>query len=236
MIEEYELSITIPCFNELKSLPLLIEKYEKAKKKIKFQLVIVDNGSKDNTWKYIQKIRKEYDFIKLIRIKDNIGYGNGINIGLQNCDSKIVGWSHGDLQCSPEDIFIGYDIYKKSNGNMLVKGHRKMRDWKSLILTYGLQILSSIILLKYFDDINGQPKIFDKELIKTFKSPPKGFSYDLYVQYKAIKNDYKIIPFDVMFTKRIYGLSKWTYSIMGKMDNIKSFIKDIWGIRIGRLN
>jgi polyisoprenyl-phosphate glycosyltransferase len=236
--KRYDISIVVPAYNELKSLPLLIEKYKNEKKKINFQLIIVNNGSSDGTEEFLsQELKKrENSFVKAVNIEKNIGYGNGIHQGLKECDSEIMGWSHADLQCSPADIFKGYELYQKiNNPKILVKGHRINRDKKSLILTYGLAVYSSFILLKFFNDINGQPKIFHRDLFQTFKIPPKGFSYDLYVQYKALKKGYKVYSFKVLFEKRIFGISKWAYSTISKFSTIKSFLIDVIKIRFGSI-
>jgi glycosyltransferase involved in cell wall biosynthesis len=232
----YLLSIAVPAYNELKSFPLLIEKYKEAKKDTNFQLVIVDNGSNDGTWEYLSKIKlkKENDFIKIVKIDRNIGYGNGIHEGLKQCEGEVIGWSHADLQYSPNDVFKGYGLYKKINNKLaFIKGHRIKRDKKALILTYGLAIYSTILLFKIFDDINGQPKLFNRELLSNFHNPPKGFSYDLYAQYIAKKNSYKVYHFEVLIEKRIFGISKWAYSAISKFSTIKSFFIDVTKMRFG---
>lgn len=239
MKNRYDLSIVVPSYNELKNLPRLINEYRSAKKNTKFQLVVVDNGSIDETFNYLSNLssKKENAFIKIVKIDKNIGYGNGIHQGLLNCDGDVIGWSHADLQCSPFDIFRGYEIYKMfNNKNILLKGCRIGRDWKSLVLTYGLEFYSSIVLLKIFNDINGQPKIFHKNLLKELRNPPYGFSYDLYVQYKALKNNYKVHSFNVEFHQRDFGISKWAYSLFSKASTIWSFVKDIIKVRFGTIN
>lgn len=234
--KHYELSIVLPSYNEVRSLPYLIEKYRVSKQDINFQLVIVDNGSSDGTQDFLKKelSKKKNDFIKRITIKKNIGYGNGIHQGLKECDGEVIGWSHADLQCPPKDVFRGYNLYKKINNKFVfVKGERKGRDWKSLILTHGLTIYANLVLLRRFNDHNGQPKIFNKELLTKFKNPPKGFSYDLYSQYIGLKNNYKVYSFDVIFENRKFGVSKWAYSVFSRFDTIRSFLADIIRMRLG---
>ena len=59
MSPKYELSIVVPAYNEVKSLPILIKQYKELKNKIRFQLIIVNNGSNDNTKNFLLKeIRK----------------------------------------------------------------------------------------------------------------------------------------------------------------------------------
>ena len=238
MKEEYELSIAIPCKNELKGLPLLIERYRKGKGSIKFQLVIIDNTSNDGTGEYLDKEAKKPNnkFIKVVHIKNSKGYGDGIQQGLNNCDAEIIGWSHGDLQCPPEDVFRGYSIYRKLNNKRLfLKGKRRGRDWKSLFRSYWLDVFAMIILFRIYNDINGQPKIFHRDLLRTFRNPPNGFSYDLYVQDRALNYGYEVKSFSVRLEDRTFGLSKWTYSTIAKISTIKSYIKDIIKIKFGTI-
>ncbi|MAE13600.1 glycosyl transferase family 2 [Candidatus Woesearchaeota archaeon] len=238
MESTYELSIVVPAYNEAKSLPSLIERYSKAKANIPFQLVIVDNGSRDETADYLKKEtkKKQNGFIKIVTVKKNIGYGYGIHQGLKACDGRLIGWSHADLQCSPEDVFKGYNLFRKINKRKtLIKGNRKGRDWKPLVLTYGLSTYASLILLHIFDDINGQPKIFPRELLQTMKRPPLGFSYDLYIQYKALQKGYKVRSFTVVFEQRMHGISKWAHSIYSKLSTIRSFFADVLRMRIGKI-
>lgn len=238
MNSKYELSTVIPCYNEAKSLPSLIERYKNAKKDVEYQLVIVDNGSSDGTWEYLQKAVKEQgnDFIKILKLDKNTGYGNGLLTGLLQCDAEIVGWSHGDLQCPPEDIFKAYSIYKDvDNKKVLVKGKRRARNSKELILSYGLDVYTFFVLSKIFNDINGQPKIFHRDLLNNFKSPPREFSFDLYVQNKALKQGYDVTSFPVKFEKRVFGFSKWAYSTVSKFSTIKGFLRDALKIRMGLL-
>lgn len=236
MNQKYELAITVPAYNEAKGLPELIAQYRAAKKNVAFQLVLVDNGSTDETQKVLKKemSKPENSFVSTVYVKNNIGYGNGIHQGLRACNAPVIGWSHADHQCSPKDVFKGYNMYKKSaTKKVLVKGHRIRRDWKSLILTYGFAIYSSLILHYIFDDINGQPKIFSRKLFETFRHPPKGFSYDIFVQYRAKRAGFKVKPFYVSFEKRIFGMSKWAYSVLSKTNTIKQFVIDVIKIRKG---
>lgn len=238
MATNYELSIAIPAYNERENLPSLIREYRKAKKDVRFQLVIVDNGSSDGTAEFLKRVvkKKGNSFIKAVTVKKNIGYGYGILQGLLSCDADVIGWSHADMQCPPEDVFRGYKLYMKQAGNVLVKGHRVGRSWKHRVFTYGLQHFASTVLLRWFDDINGQPKIFNRKLLETFRNPPLKFSFDLYVQYKAKQVGYKVVPFTVNYLRRVHGESKGgDVSIRKKIPLVKQFVIDVAKMRIRKI-
>ncbi|MBW2968070.1 glycosyltransferase family 2 protein [Candidatus Woesearchaeota archaeon] len=241
--KRFELSIAVPAYNEKKNLPVLIRKYREAKRDVRFQLVIVDNGSSDGTAEFLAREIKKKDnrFIKVATVKKNIGYGYGINQGLKACDADIIGFSHADMQCDPKDVFRAYRLYRKlakkhRNLKILVKGHRTGRYWKQMVLSRGLQAFSTLVLMRMLNDINGQPKIFPRRLFDTFKRPPLEFSYDIYVQYKAKKNGYVVYPFKVDFRQRLHGHSKWDIgkTLFSKWGVIKKLMKDVIEMKIGQ--
>ena len=80
-----------------------------------------------------------------------------------------------------------------------------------------MAILASFIFNKKFNEINAQPKIFSRELLKDFNNAPKDFSLDLYLLYLSKVSSYKIIEHPVIYKKRIAGVSKGGDSFFGKI-------------------
>ncbi len=233
---KYDFSLVVPSYNEAKSLPMLIDEYKTKKMDLKFQLVVVDNGSVDDSSSFLQSLtgKVEYSFVKVVSIEKNIGYGNGIYQGLLQADAPVIGWTHADLQTPAEDPFIAYEILNKNTANgviSFVKGHRRKRAFIPKIITLGLQIFSYFTLSVKLDDINGQPKVFSRDLLNSLTNPPLKFSFDTFVQYKAIKNKYNVITFPVDFKDREFGVSSWANSFMNRVDTIKHYMIDIWNMR-----
>ena len=73
-------------------------------------------------------------------------------------------------------------------------------------------------------DINAQPNIFPKSFYLRWKNPPYDFSLDLYAVFMARKNKIKVIRFDVLFPKRIHGMSSWNTGLKAKWKFIKRTI------------
>lgn len=227
------LSAVVPCYNEEKNLPLLADSFEKALRaeisKNDFELILVNNGSTDNSKQVLEKIAKEYKFVRLAVVQKNIGYGHGIMTGLKAAKGDVLAFTHADLQCDPCDVARAYDIFQKSeNKRILVKGNRKGRF---SVLTAFFHLISDVLFLRHFNDINGQPKLFSKDILQAFKNPPKGFHLDFYIQYKAKKHGYKIVSFPVKFGVRKYGYSKWATSIKSRIKNVARFLGYILKVR-----
>ena len=85
-------SLVVPCFNEADNLPILINRRGKLIEKYSVEVILVDNGSTDDSSSLIA----EYPHIKLVKISKNEGYGNGILQGLHSATGDILAWTHAD--------------------------------------------------------------------------------------------------------------------------------------------
>jgi len=216
-----KLSIIIPCYNEELSISKLIDNCLNIVKN-DLEIIIVDNGSTDNTFKLLNQLILPPNILP-IRIEKNIGYGNGILFGLNYAKGEILSWTHADLQTDLSDVLRGYGLYKKEllNKTFIVKGQRKNRSLFDSFFTFSMGVYCSILLKKWLYDINAQPKIFHKSFLGKFKNPPLDFSLDLYILYffKSHKIEIKSIP--VFFKKREFGESKGGGNFKGKIRLIK---------------
>ena len=227
-----DLSIIIPCYNEEANIKILFKSLKNLlkKNKIKIEIIIVENGSKDKTR---LKIREETLFknkkIKLVLISKNKGYGHGIMTGVTRAKGQYVCWCHADLQTTPQDVVNSFlfnqDNLKKFKS--VVKGKRINRNYFDQIFTIGMSILATIIFGKKLSDINAMPKLFPRSFIKCMKKPPNDFSLDVYFLVVAIKENYKILEHSVNWGERKFGEAKGGGSISLKFNLTIQTIKRI---------
>jgi glycosyltransferase involved in cell wall biosynthesis len=219
-------SLVIPCYNEEKNLPILINKYKKFLINPRNELVLVNNGSVDDTEKFFKKLTKIKN-IKICRVKKNIGFGYGLKKGLLASSGKILIYSHADLEVNPNDIIKSIKLFEKNryNKKIFIKGNRiKLikNNWTyiDIFFSYGYTVLNLILFRKNIYDIHGMPVVFSKKLLKNLNYFPNEFSIDLALYVHALKNHYKVIRFPVNFNKnkRKYG--------EGSSDNIIKCIKN----------
>ena len=212
-----ELSIVIPCYNEEKNIASMIERFAVLRQKCQLELITVDNGSTDDTGVELRKLASTNSFIKVVSIGKNIGYGHGIMTGLKEASGEVVSWTHADLQTDPEDILVAYDTYKKSGGDVVIKGKRKGRDFLDVAFTFLMSVAATLILQRKVSDINAQPKMFSRNFLTLMKNPPDDFSLDVYCLYVAKQNNITIIEIPVAFRKRKHGVSKSAPNILKKI-------------------
>ena len=212
-----KLSIIIPCYNEELSLKKLVDNcLENINNDI--EILLVDNGSTDNTYNCLLNLNLPENIIP-IRVKKNIGYGNGILFGLNHAKGEVISWTHADLQTDVSDVIRGFNLFENEliKQKCLVKGIRKNRNLVDSFFTFFMGIYSSIILNKWMFDINAQPKIFHREFLNQFSNPPLDFSLDLYLIYFFKTKKINIKTFPVIFNDRKFGEAKGGGSFKGKI-------------------
>jgi glycosyltransferase involved in cell wall biosynthesis len=218
-------SLVIPCFNEAKNIPLLVESCKFMLTETDIELILVNNGSSDETDNIIADLKKVNPFLKSVSVEENIGYGHGILKGLENASGKILGWTHADMQTDPKDILKGLKLFSSDESVNFIKGKRINRPLKDNIFTIGMSIFETILLHAPMHDINAQPTMFKRKLYETWSNPPHDFSLDLYAYYLAIKNQNKIKRFNVNFNERVHGTSNWNINWRSKWRFIIRTIK-----------
>ena len=231
-----DLSIIIPCYNESNSIPFLIDKCrESLIDNYNIEFIFVDNGSNDSSHDILHKLlsKPQNSFGKLVRIEKNIGYGNGIIQGLNNADGEIYSWTHADLQTDPKDVINAYLKFKENllKNNSFVKGVRVNRNVFDSLFTFGMSVISTLMLKKRLFDVNAQPKMFNNMFYRQLSNPPLDFSLDLFFYYQALDKSMKIETFPVLFNKRHSGVSKGGGTLSGKFKLIKRTFKYILELR-----
>ena len=123
-----DLSIIVPVFNEEESLPELCNWIAKVmdRNQFSYEVILVDDGSTDLSWKVIESLNEQSDRIKGIRFQRNYGKSAALNEGFRTCQGEVVITLDADLQDSPEEIPALRKMIL-SDGFDLVSGWKKVR-------------------------------------------------------------------------------------------------------------
>lgn len=139
-------SLIIPCYNESKSIPLLLERCKRVTEGCpESEVILVDNGSTDSTPEILRELLPSYPDCRSIRVEKNQGYGFGILSGLRNAKGNVLAWTHADLQTDPGDFLRGIEFFdNKSNDDLFVKGARYGRPMADVVFTWGMSVFDTL--------------------------------------------------------------------------------------------
>jgi len=164
-----DISIVVPLFNEEESLPELLRWIKEVmdNNKFSYEVVMVDDGSKDKSWKVVQDLKTDYPFIKAVKFRRNYGKSAALQTGFSIAKGDVVVTMDADLQDSPEEIPELYHMIKKE-GFDLISGWKKKRHdpiskrFPSKIYNRLVRIVTGIKL----HDFNCGLKAYSYEVVK----------------------------------------------------------------------
>jgi len=123
-----DISIVVPLFNEEESLPELCIWTDKVMKanNFSYEVLLIDDGSKDKSWEVIEKLSSENSNIKGTKFRRNYGKSAALNVAFTKAKGDVVITMDADLQDSPDEI---PELYKMimTDGFDLVSGWKKKR-------------------------------------------------------------------------------------------------------------
>ena len=212
-------SIVIPVFNESKNLPLLINQIYKILKSKKFELIIVDDNSNDET-KYIMKKIKKKNMKFFIRKKDR-DLTKSCVFGFEKSKYKNILVMDGDLQHRPIDILKLLKVYENSKADFVI-GTRKLFEKKEHNLGF-LRLSASRLLILIVNFFLGRKTsdpmsgffIFKKKIYTDNKNKLFNRGYKILMDLIYTDNKKRAI-FDVgiNFHTRKKGISKMNFKIL----------------------
>ena len=224
-----DISVIIPLYNEEESLPELMEWIDCVMKENNFsyEVIMIDDGSNDTSWKVIEELREKYPELEGIRFRRNYGKSAALNVAFNVADGDVVITMDADLQDSPDEIPELYSMIV-NEGYDMVSGWKKVRyDSKiaknipSKLFNWAARGMSGIKL----HDFNCGLKSYKNDVIKAIEVYGEMHRYIPVIAKRAgfVKIGEKV----VQHRKRKYGVTKfgWSRFVNGFLDLISiSFI------------
>ena len=215
------LSLVIPCYNEAANLTLLLERCKEVALQPGTEVILVDNGSTDDSPFLLRELLPSYPGFRSVRVEQNQGYGYGILEGLRVASGEVLGWTHADMQTDPQDALRGMALFEQHGPNIFVKGQRNGRSFGDVVFTVGMSVFETILLGKPMWDINAQPTMFSRAFFESWHEPPHDFSLDLFAYYQARRMGVVVHRFPVRFGERAHGVSHWNVNWAAKRKFIR---------------
>lgn len=226
-----ELSVFFPCYNEEKNIENTVSKAIKVLNNVvkKWEIILINDGSKDNTGKVLEKIKLAHPKeIKIITHDPNRGYGAALKSGLYNSQYKWIAFSDSDGQFDFGEITKFIDKQKETNSDVVIGYYLSRKVSKATILTSKIwEIIVFILFGLRVTDIDCGFKLINKKVVDTIPKleAERGAFISSEFLIKAKKAGFKISELGVHHYPRVEGKAT------GR--NIKVIIKsfsDLFGL------
>ena len=208
------LSIVIPAYNEEKMILKTTEVVSgiMEREKIPFELVFVNDGSKDQTWEMIEKAAEKNSHVTGIRFSRNFGKEAAIFAGLANAEGDCIAVMDCDLQHPPETLVEMYRLWEQ--GYEVIEGVKRSRGKESILHRASAGMFYKIMSKAVQIDMSlaSDFKLMDRKAVEALLSMPERNAFfralSSWVGYRTTS-----VEFDVQ--ERTEGESKWsTWSLI----------------------
>jgi len=221
------ISIVIPAYNEAKNLEDLVKQIDNSFSKSKYshvyEIVIINDGSTDNSDEIGEKICNQFQKITFINLKENISKAYSLDTGIHYAKGKIIATMDADLQYNPKDLIKMIDLIY--SGYDLVNGKREKRQdnfitkFFSRIYNLFLRFTFNVKLNDFFSGI----KVFKREIYDLMEF--SGLSR--FVIFFSKKYNYQIKEVSIEHSVRKKGKTSYSF-----IDRVVLSIKDIFTLAI----
>ena len=230
-----DISVVIPLYNEDESLPELTAWIAKvmAEHRFSYELLFIDDGSTDNSWAVIEKLKLEYPFVKAIKFRRNYGKSAALNVAFEAALGDVVITMDADLQDSPDEIPELYRRLKEEKLDLLSGWKAKRYDPLSKTIPTKIYNAATrrVSGIKNLHDFNCGLKAYRKEVVKNIEVYGEMHRYiPVIAKWAGFK---KIGEQVVEHRARKYGVTKFGFSrfINGFLDLLSIFFVGKFGKR-----
>jgi glycosyltransferase involved in cell wall biosynthesis len=211
------LSLVIPLFGEEQNLKFVLDTIQTEIKKCKcdYELILVDDGSMDNTWAVIQNEAKFNKMIKALCLSRNFGKEAAICAGLEAAKGDAAILIDGDLQHPPDLIPEMVGLWRDGKGD-IIEAVKKMRGKET-----ALKRIGAIIFYYLFNKLSGSElgkstdyKLLDRQVINAWL---KMGERNLFFRGMTSWLGFKHVQIEFAVNKRFNGDSKWSFLNLTKL-------------------
>jgi dolichol-phosphate mannosyltransferase len=224
-----DLSIVIPVHNEEDSIGDLIDEITSASfERYQYEVIVVDDGSTDNTLEVLLKIKQDLSTLRIIKHLKNSGQSTAVRTGVQHAKSNWIATLDGDGQNDPADIPNLYsELVDNQNSDpwLVVAGYRKKRKdtWLKRISSRYANGIRDKLLRDGTPDTGCGLKIFARD---SFLALPYFDHMHRYIPALFQRQGGRVVSVEVNHRYRMQGTSKY-----GFHNRLWVGIVDILGVR-----
>ena len=208
-----KLSVIIPCFNEEKTLKIIVDRVLSFKE-IEKEIIIVDDCSTDNSKSIINELSNSYSEIRGIYLKKNSGKGSALKKGFELVSGDVVLIQDADLEYDPKDYSALIKPFKNTDADV-VYGSRfmggeyvRLHFFWHFIANKLLTFITNIVTNLNMSDMETGYKLFKKSVIQSINIKEKSFGVEPEITVKLAKKKFIFYEVPISYQGRSYEEGK----------------------------
>ena len=213
MIDEKLLTIVIPVYNEEKTIEKVLLSLTKLREKIEtIEIIVVNDGSKDNSLKILKENHIYYDV--LINNLQNKGKGNAIKSALEKASGKYIVFQDADLEYDPQDFNKFVNLINKFSPDLIIGSRFNYADYTRshhFFNKIGNMCITFIFNLFYqttFTDVYSCYVCFKRKLLDHHNLKSNGFEQHAEILCKVVKKGKKFYEVPINYNGRTHEEGK----------------------------
>ncbi len=210
------ISIVVPVYDEEKSIFECLNQINEAFKNIDYEIIVVNDGSTDNSHQIILCLTKNNPRIKYISYSDNKGYSHTIREGFKKATKDYVSFIDADLQYHPSELLKMYNYVKKNNFQFIIgtpKTKSKYYNQIRKILSFLYNIYVSFLFNTKLKDANSL-KLMSRQYLENinFRFEHAMIEIEILLGFKMQGIPLNTYPINIQ--KRTAGKSMWSLKMI----------------------
>lgn len=234
LLKNPDLTIIVPCLNEeknilntLNSLSLALIKFN-----ISGEIIVIDDGSTDNTYQVLENNKYKFENIRIIKNNINKGIGKSFSSSVKISNGNYIVMIPGDNENNPFEVFRYFELRNHVDIIIPFIVNRNSRSLNRRLISSIFRFINNLFFGLTLNYMNGTV-IYNAEMIKSVEISSSGFFYQTEILIKLIRQGYLYAEIPQIIEKRNHGSSK-ALTIKSLISVLISFIILLYNIHILR--
>lgn len=218
------LSVVFPAFNDAESLPSIMAKIIKLLPKLadRYEIIIVNDGSKDDTVKVLEHLKRSIPFLRVIHHPQNLGYGAALSDGFKNAQNDYIFYTDSDGQYDVQDLEKLVSVFDGKTDIATGFKLKRLDPWyRKVIGNFYNQFVKFFFRLKV-KDVDCDFRLFRRALINEIDFQIKSGAFDVEFIRRLQEKGARFKEVGVYHYPRIYGQSQFF--------NFSRITKSLWDL------
>lgn len=203
------LSFVFPMYNEAANIRKTVQRAASFARQIcaDYEIIVVDDASTDSSGDIVDHLASQDSRIRSMRLKANTKFGGALCEALRSASKDIIIYTDADFPAKEEDIKKALELLDEADVVTAYSLVIKDASLKRIIMSKVYNFLVGFLFGLHIRDINSGLKIYKKEVLRDLVLRSKSPFIDVEIFREAVKRNFKISQFGLIFELRTEGIS-----------------------------